>query len=274
MEETLDNLINYVSVYGLNILAALVIFVVGRWLARVISNLLEKVLKTRNVDSTLASFLKNLVYYVLFIFVLLAVLAKLGIQTTSFIAVLGAAGLAVGMALSGSLSNFASGVMIVLFKPFKLGHFIDAGGAKGVVQEIKIFSTVLSSPDNVRIIIPNSQILSGNIDNYSVNPTRRVDLVVGVSYEDDLQKVKTILQEVVSSDSRVLQDPALTVAVSELGDSSVNLVVRPWVNNGDYWPVYFDLTEKIKLELDKNGVSIPYPQRDLHIKTNVPAATS
>ncbi len=269
MEENIERLITYFTLYGLQVLSAVVIFVVGRWLSRFISNATQKVMDKRNVDRTLSMFLKNIIYYALFSFVIMAAIAKLGIQTTSFIAVLGAAGLAVGMALQGSLSNFASGVMIILFKPFKVGHFIGAGGTKGSVQEIHIFSTVLHSPDNVRIVVPNSQIMSGTIENYSINDTRRVDLVIGVSYEDDLTKTRQVLEEVVKSDSRVLSTPELTVAVSALADSSVNFVVRPWVKNSDYWGVYFDLTEKIKIELEKNNISIPFPQRDLHIKTNV-----
>lgn len=268
MEETINRIIELTSVYGLKVIAALAVFIIGKWLARVFSEGLEQVMEHKKVDATLASFLKHLVYYGLFTFVLIATLSQLGIQTASFVAVLGAAGLAVGLALQGSLSNFAAGVMIILFRPFKVGDFVVTGGAAGTVKEIQIFNTVLSSPDNVKIVLPNSQITGGSITNYSANETRRVDLVIGVSYEDDLQKTRRIIENVITADPRVLKDPAPVVAVNELAESSVNFVVRPWVRSTDYWGAYFDLTEKIKVELDKGGVTIPFPQRDLHIKTD------
>ena len=179
--------------------------------------------------------------------------------------------MAVGLALGGTLSNFASGVLLIIFKPFTVGDFIEAGGAMGSVKEIQIFNTILSSPDNKKVIIPNAQVTGGNIVNYSANGTRRVDLVIGVSYEDDLKKARQVIESVLKVDSRILPDPAYTVAVSELGDSSVNFVVRPWVNSDDYWAVYFDLTEKIKVTLEENGLSIPFPQRDVHL-FNAPSA--
>ncbi|MBN1787513.1 MAG: mechanosensitive ion channel [Sedimentisphaerales bacterium] len=266
MEDVVTKIYEYLATYGLQVLAAIVIFVVGRWLAKVISNILGKVMTKAKVDKMLVNFLQHLCYVALLAFVIIAALARLGIQTASFIAVIGAAGLAVGLALQGSLSNFASGVLMLIFKPFKIGDFVEAGGAKGTVKEIQIFNTVLASPDNVKIIIPNSQVTGGNILNYSANGTRRVDLVIGVSYEDDLKKAQRVIEDVLAADGRVLNDPASTVAVSELADSSVNFVVRPWVSGADYWGVYFDMTEKIKLALDKNGISIPYPQRDVHMK--------
>ena len=198
-------------------------------------------------------------------------MGRLGVQTGSFIAIIGAAGLAVGLALGGTLSNFASGVLLIIFKPFTVGDFIEAGGAMGSVKEIQIFNTILSSPDNKKVIIPNAQVTGGNIVNYSANGTRRVDLVIGVSYEDDLKRAREVIESVLKADSRILPDPAYTVAVSELGDSSVNFVVRPWVNSDDYWAVYFDLTEKIKVTLEENGLSIPFPQRDVHL-FNAPSA--
>jgi small conductance mechanosensitive channel len=202
--------------------------------------------------------------------VIIAAIHQLGIQTASLIALLGAAGLAVGLALQGSLSNFAAGVLIVLFRPYKVGDWIEGGGVSGAVEEVQILTTVLKTGDNKRVIIPNSQIMGTTITNYSANETRRVDLVVGVSYSDDLDKVRKELEGLVAADERILKDPAVTIAVSELADSSVNFVLRPWVNTADYWGVYFDLTEAIKKRFDEVGISIPFPQRDVHIH-NVPA---
>ncbi|MHC4186801.1 MAG: mechanosensitive ion channel family protein [Planctomycetota bacterium] len=266
-EEWVQRFYEYITTYGLQVLAAIVIFFIGRWLAKVISKLIGKAMTKAKMEVTLVSFIQNLSYVALLVFVIVAVLAKLGIQTASFIAVLGAAGLAVGLALQGSLANFASGVLMLIFKPFKVGDFIEAGGSKGIVKEIQIFNTILNTPDNIRVIIPNAQVTGSNIMNYTVNGTRRVDLVIGVSYEDDLKKANQVITDVLTSDERVLDDPPFTVAVSELADSSVNFVVRPWVKAVDYWDTYFGLTEKIKLSLDKNGISIPFPQRDLHIKS-------
>ena len=269
MEDTVEKIYEYLAVYGLRILAAAVIFFVGRWLAKLVSKLVGKGMTKAKVDETLVIFGQNLCYTALLIFVIIATLAKLGIQTASFIAIIGVAGLAVGLALQGSLANFASGVLMLIFKPFKVGDFVEIAGAKGTVKEIQIFNTVLASPDNIRVIVPNAQVTSSNILNYSVNGTRRVDLVVGVSYEDDLKKAQQVIEQVLAGDARILKDPAVTVAVSELGDSSVNFVVRPWVKSADYWDVYFDITAKVKLSLDQNGISIPYPQRDVHmIPTN------
>ena len=196
---------------------------------------------------------------------IIAAVGKLGVPIIQFAVVLGAAGLAIGLALQGSLANFASGVLMLIFKPFKVGDFVEVAGAKGTVAEIQIFNTVVTSPDNVKIIVPNAQVTGGNILNYSVNGTRRVDLIVGISYEDDLKKAQQVIERVLAGDDRVLKDPAPTVAVSELADSSVNFVVRPWVKAADYWDVYFDMTAKVKLSLDQNGISIPYPQRDVHM---------
>lgn len=265
MEENVNKISEYITLYGFQILAAAVIFVVGKWLARAISNGLEKVMSKKSVDPTLCLFVKNLSYIGLMAFVILAALSKLGIQTASFIAVLGAAGLAVGLALQGSLSNFAAGVLLILFKPYKVGDFVDLGGAAGTVKEIHVFNTILASPDNVFIVIPNAQATSGVIKNFTTNPTRRVDLVIGVSYDDDLKKTREVIESVVNAQEGVLQDPAPTVAVSELGDSSVNFVVRPWCKREDYWAVKFALTEKIKVELENNGITIPFPQRDVHV---------
>ncbi len=264
MEETLQKVYGYIAQYGLNILAAILIFLIGKWLARVLSNLLEKVMIKANVEKTLASFSKNMSYAGLLVFVGIAALGNLGIQTTSIIAVLGAAGLAVGLALQGSLSNFAAGVLLILFKPFKVGDFISAAGTVGTVKDIQIFCTVLDHFDNRRIIVPNAKITADNITNFSAIDKRRVDLVFGISYTDDIKTAKEALQRVIEADPRILKDPKTVIAVSELGDSSVNLVCRPWVKPSDYWDVTFDTLEKGKLELEKNGITIPFPQQDVH----------
>lgn len=267
MEDILKTIYEYLATYGLQIVAALLIFLIGRWLAGVLSRLVEKGLLKSKVDKTIAKFAKHLTHIGLLVFVVIAALARLGVETTQFAVALGAAGLAIGLALQGSLANFASGFLMIIFRPFKVGDFIEAAGVKGTVKEIQIFNTIIDTPDNVRIIIPNGQVTAGNIMNYTANGTRRVDLVVGVSYDDDLKKAKEVIERVLAGDNRVLKDPATTVAVSELGDSSVNFVVRPWVKAADYWNAYFDITGKVKVALDENGISIPYPQRDVHIKS-------
>ncbi|MCB1668061.1 MAG: mechanosensitive ion channel [Porticoccaceae bacterium] len=264
-EETLGAVQEYVLIYGWKILMALVIFIVGRMVARWMRNFTEKMLKKQAVDEAIQHFVSALVYYILFVFVVVAALGQLGIQTASFVAIIGAAGLAVGLALQGSLANFAAGVLILLFKPFKVGDFIEAAGTSGVVKKILIFTTELHTGDNKKVIIPNGAVSSGTITNYSANDTRRVDLVMGIGYDDDIDKAKRVLEEVVAADARVLKDPAPTIAVVELADSSVNFVVRPWVNSGDYWGVYFGLTEAVKKRFDQEGISIPYPQRDVHL---------
>jgi len=217
------------------------------------------------VDKTLGTFVANLLRMGLMVFVIIAAINQLGVQTTSLIAVIGAAGLAVGLALQGSLSNFAAGVLIVLFRPYKVGDWIEGAGISGAVESVQILTTILKTGDNKRIIVPNSQIMGSTITNYSANDTRRVDLTVGVSYSDDLDKVRSEIKQLVDADDRILEDPACTIAVSALADSSVNFVVRPWVNTADYWGVYFDLTENIKKRFDEVGISIPFPQQDVHI---------
>jgi len=266
-----DTISHYLATQGMDLLFRLItaalIFYVGRWLARVLTNLLENVLNRAKVDPTLSKFVRNLLYFGLLVFVAIAALSRLGVETTSLVAVIGAAGLAVGLALQGSLSNFAAGVLLIIFKPFRVGDFVETAGAKGTVQEIQIFNTVLHSPDNVRIIIPNSQVTGANIINYTANDKRRVDLVIGISYGDDIAKAKQVITSVLLSDSRVMRDPAPVVAVLGLGDSSVNIAVRPWVKATEYSPTYFELTEKIKVSLEQNGLTIPFPQRDIHIRT-------
>ena len=251
--------------YGMQVLAAVIILVVGLWLAKKVKGVLRSVMEKREVDATLIGFFSALVYGALVIFVVIAAISKLGVQTTSFIAVVGAAGLAVGLALQGSLANFASGVLLIIFKPFKAGNFIKAGGEAGTVVEVGILSTELKTPDNVKIILPNSQIMSSPISNFSAHDTRRCDMLIGVSYSDDLSKAKQLIEEVILADERVLEEPALQVAVSNLGDSSVDFVVRPWVNAADYWTFKFDTIQAIKEKFDAEGVSIPFPQRDVHL---------
>lgn len=248
-----------------NIFAAIVIYLVGRIVVRILTGLLEKVMDRAKVDVTLSSFLSNIAHYVLITFVILMALESLGVDTTSLAAIMGAAGLAIGLALQSSLSNFASGVMIILFKPFRVGDFIEAAGVAGTVEEISIFSTLMKTGDNKQIIVPNGSIYGGNIINYSAKPTRRIDMVVGCGYGDDLRAVKAFLTILVETDERILKDPAPVVAVSELGDSSVNFVVRPWVHSADYWAVLWDLNERVKLGFDERGFNIPYPTQDIHV---------
>ena len=256
-----------------NFLGAVIIFYVGKWVARVAERILNQLLSNARVDETLTKFLCRITYALLMCAVALACLERLGVQTTSLTAVLAAAGLAVGLALQSSLSNFAAGVMIILFRPFKVGDLVEAAGTKGIVEEIHIFSTMMRTPDNVDIIVPNSSVTGGNITNYSSKPIRRIDLLVGCGYGDDLLAVKQFLQRLIEQDSRIRHDPEPVVAVSELGESSVNFVVRPWVKNADYWNVKWDLTEKIKLGFDEHGFTIPFPQRDLHVYTeSVPSS--
>ncbi len=261
----LNEISRNLSQYGLKIIGAIAIIIIGRWVAQILSGLIKKAMTKARIDDVLVSFTESVSYVGLMVFVVIAAIGVVGVDTTSFAAVLAAAGLAIGLALQGSLSNFAAGVLMVIFKPVRVGDFVDVGGATGTVKQIQIFNTILDSPDNVRIIVPNAQVTGGNIKNYTINGTRRVDLVIGVSYEDDLKKTHTVIEKVLADSELVLKDPAPTVAVSELADSSVNFVVRPWVKAADYWTAYFDLTEAIKLALDKNGITIPFPQRDVHM---------
>ncbi|MBU4260415.1 MAG: mechanosensitive ion channel [Proteobacteria bacterium] len=254
-----------IAISGINMLAALAIFMVGKWGARFFQHLSEKLMTRSKVEPTLVKFAGNLIYFALLTFVILAALGQIGIQTTSFIAVIGAAGLAVGLALQGSLSNFAAGVLLILFRPFKKGDYIESAGTAGTVEEIQIFTTMLVTPDNKLIIVPNSKVIGDNIVNISAKPTRRVDFVFGVGYTDDIDKVKTVILQVLAEDQRVLQDPEVFVGVLALADSSVNFAVRAWVNAADYWAVFFDTNEKMKKRFDSEGISIPFPQRDIHL---------
>ena len=251
--------------FGIALITAIVIFYVGRVVVRMITRGIRKVMDARQVDKTLVTFVSNLVNMILMVVVVIAAVGALGVQTTSFIAILGAAGLAVGLALQGSLSNFAAGVLIIIFRPYKVGDWIEGAGVSGSVVEVQILTTILKTGDNKQVIVPNSQIMGSIITNYSANDTRRVDMVVGVSYEDDLDKVRKTIEELVAADDRILDEPAPTVAVSELADSSVNFVVRPWVKTPDYWGVMFALTEAIKKRFDQDGISFPFPQQDVHL---------
>jgi small conductance mechanosensitive channel len=257
---------------GLKVIGAVLILVVGRWVGKLLSSLAGKALTKARVDATLVPFIENLAYMAMLVFIVIAALAAVGVQTASLVAVLGAAGLAVGLALQGSLANFASGVLILVFKPFRVGDFVEISGIKGKVQAIHVFNTVLNAPDNVRIIVPNGQVTSGNILNYTINGTRRIDLTVSVSYDDDLKKARRVIESVLAADKRILPEPASLVAVSEMADSSMDFVVRPWVKTDDYWPVYYDLTEKLKVTLEEQGFTIPFTTQEIYIKADASAA--
>ncbi len=259
------NAISWLSINGVNILIALIVFFLGRWVAKRIIGIMRKGMTRAHVDDTLTSFLCSITYYAALAAVIVAALGQMGLNITSFLAVLGAAGLAVGLALKDSLSNFAAGVMIILLRFFKRGDYVTVAGTSGTVEAIKIFNTYLTTPDNQSVIVPNASILGDVIVNVTANDTRRIDLVIGIGYGDMIPKAKKLLEEIVTADERVLKTPAPTVAVSELGDSSVNFVVRPWCKTADYWAVRFDLLEKIKLTFDEQDVSIPFPQMDVHL---------
>lgn len=254
----------YLVPFAINLVLAALVFIVGRWVARGLKSLMGRLLE-RRLDASLVKFLCSVAYALMMVIVIIAALDRLGVKTTAAVAVLGAAGLAVGLALQGSLGNFAAGVMIILFRPYRVGDVISAAGQVGKVDEIQTFNTVLLTADNRVIIIPNGQVIGGIIENITQQQTRRIDLVFGVGYGDDLKKAKAILERLVAEDDRILKDPAPQVAVSELADSSVNFVCRPWVKGDDYWTVRFDLIERVKLTFDAEGISIPFPQRDVHI---------
>lgn len=251
--------------WGWKILAALLIFVIGRWVAKAVRNGVQRMMTGRGLDPMLVSFLGAILYAILLVAVIIAAIGQLGIQTTPLIAVLGAAGLAVGLALQGSLSNFASGVMLVLFRPFRKGDYVEAGGTAGTVDEVGIFNTIMTTPDNRRIIVPNGMITSDTITNYSANDTRRIDLIIGVDYGDDLKAARTAIEKVLDGHDKVFDEPAPVVWVMELADSSVNFAVRPWVAAEDYWQVRNELLEQLKAGLEAAGCTIPFPQRDVHL---------
>jgi len=265
MEAIIQKIWELTTIYGIKVILALLILFFGRIIAKLITKIVGRIMDRSKVDPTIVKFVGNLVYIALMAFVIIAALGQLGIQTASFIAVVGAAGLAIGLALQGSLSNFAAGFLMIIFRPFTVGDFIEGAGTAGTVEEISIFTTVLKTPDNKTVIIPNAKISEDNIVNWTTKGTRRVDLVMGIGYEDDIDKAKQIMADVLAKEERVLKSPAPQIAMGELADSSVNFVVRPWANAGDYWDVYFALTESIKKAFDANGISIPFPQRDVHV---------
>ena len=252
-----------------DLIVAIVIVLIGRWLARFISRLIERMMTAAHIEQTVINFITHIASILVMVFAVLMALGRLGIETTSILAVLGAAGLAIGLALQGSLSNLAAGVLLIIFRPFRQGDFIEAGGGLGTVQEIQMLTTVMNTPENFRLIVPNSDIMNGVITNYSVNETRRVDLTIGVSYDDDVRHVKQVLDTLVAENPLVLKEPAPFVAVSDFGDSSVNFIVWVWIKRPDFRQVRFGLPEQIKLTLDAHGITIPYPQRDLHLKNGV-----
>ena len=253
------------TVYGLKVVSAIVILILGRWVALGVAKIVKRIMIKSKVDATLVSFVRNLSYVALLAFVVIAALNQLGIQTASFIAVLGAAGLAIGLALQGSLGNFAAGVLMIIFNPFKVGDYIEGAGTAGTVEKVEIFTTQLKTPDNKTVIVPNAKLTGDNIINFTAKGTRRVDFVFGIGYGDDIDKARSIIKEIIDQDERVMKTPEPMIVVSELADSSVNLTVRAWTSANDYWSFYFDTIEKVKKQFDAKGVSIPFPQRDVHV---------
>lgn len=261
----------YLIPWGIKLLMALAIFLIGRWAAKLVVALLERMMQRADFESTLQHFLSAIAYSVLLIAVIIAAVDQLGVDTTSLLAILGAAGLAVGLAMKDSLSNFASGVMLILFRPFRAGDYVEIAGTAGIVEKIRIFSTLLRTGDNREITVPNSNIYSDTIVNVTARATRRIDLVIGIGYDDDLRQARSLIEQVLAEEERILEEPAPVVMLGDLAESSVNINVRPWVNSADYWAVRADLLERIKLRFDDNGISIPFPQRDVHL---YPAPTS
>ena len=252
--------------YGMKLITAVIIIIIGFWIAGMITRALRKVMNKRDMEPALQSFLGSILSMTLKVLVVISAISTMGIEMTSFVAILGAAGLAVGMALSGTLQNFAGGVMILIFKPFKVGDFIEAQGHSGSVSEIEIFNTILKTPDNKTIIIPNGGLSTGSMVNYSTEPRRRVDWTIGIGYGDDADKARRVIQGMLDADKRVLRDPEPAILLSELADSSVNFAVRAWVEAGDYWGVFFDLNENVYKNFEKEGLNIPFPQMDVHVQ--------
>lgn len=260
-----DMLLAWGKAYGYKLLVAILIIALGAWISRRISNVAKAGLNRRKVDPLLVGFIGNLVFYALMIAVMMAALSQVGIDTTSFLAIIGSLGLAIGLAVKDNLANFSSGVLLILFRPFTVGDYISVAGVAGTVETISLSNTILSTPDNQKIIVPNNKITGDIITNVTANDTRRVDFVIGIGYGDDMARAKQVVSDVIAAESRILPEPEVMIAVAELADSSVNLIARPWVKTEDYWAVKFDLTERIKEALDANGISIPYPQRDVHL---------
>ena len=265
MDTMMENVFRLVTVFGTKLLVALLILFIGRWAAKLILKGIERTMRKADVDPTLITFVVNITNVGILVFVCIAALGQLGVQTTSIIAVIGAAGLAVGLALQGALANFAAGFLLIVFKPFKVGDFIEGAGVAGVVEAIHIFTTQMRTADNKTVIVPNAKLTDDNIVNWTVKGTRRVDLIFGIGYRDDIDEARKLIAEVIAADERILRNPPAEIAVSELAESSVNVTVRPWVKVKDYWDVYCDVTEKIKKTFDSNGISIPYPQQDVHL---------
>jgi small conductance mechanosensitive channel len=266
LETLLEQAPDFILVYGLKLVFALIIFMVGKYLSKVAKKLTIKLLSNRQVDATVVSFVGNLIWALVFIFTIIATLGQIGIQTASLVAVIGAAGLAVGLALQGSLSNFASGVLMVIFRPCRVGDYVEAAGIAGTIDEITIFSTKLRTPDNKLITAPNSAMMNGTITNYSAMDKRRIDLIIGVGYDSDIAATKRVFTDILDNSQYVLKEPGYTVGLSELAESSINFVVRPWVKPGDYWAARMELLEQIKIALDAANITIPFPQMDLHVK--------
>ena len=268
LSENSELLSQYIIPWGIKIVSAILIYVIGRWITKLVVKSVAKLMIKSNVDASLTKFAGNIIGAVLTIFVLIAAIEQLGVDTTSIMAIFAAAGLAVGLALKDSLSNFSAGVMLIIFKPFKLGDFVNAGGSSGVIEEIQIFNTIMRTGDNQEIIIPNSHIYGGSITNVSARDTRRIDLVIGIGYDDNIGTAKSVIEDIISSNALILNDPAPTIMVLELGESCIDIAVRPWVKTGDYWGVRAELLQTIKETFDEKGISIPYPQRDVHMITN------
>ena len=265
MDNVANQLTVFVTTYGIKIIGAIVILILGRIAAGIGRKVVRKVLEKSKTDPAVVSFVGSMIYFLILIFAVLAALAKFGIQTASFVAILGAAGFAIGFALQGSLANFAAGVLILVLRPFKVGDYIDGAGVAGTVKDIHLFTTVLATPDNIKIMVPNGKLFGDTIKNFSGFDTRRIDFVIGIGYTSDIQKAYDVLMSLIKEDTRILSDPPTNIAVSELADSSVNFVVRPWVKRSDYWGVKFDLTRKIKEAFDENGIEIPFPQQVVHM---------
>lgn len=260
-----NDILPVVQDFAINLVMAIVTLIIGLWIIKLIMGGIKRGMEKRNVDETLRKFLGSILGIALKIMLVISVISMVGIEMTSFVAILAAAGLAIGMALSGTLQNFAGGVILILLKPFKVGQFIEAQGHMGTVHEIQIFNTILKTPDNKTIIIPNGPLSTGSMTNFSAEPRRRVDFTFGIGYGDDIDKAKSVIKSLIDADERILRDPEPFIAVKELADSSVNFAVRVWVEAANYWGVFFDMTENVKKTFDKEGVSIPFPQRDVHL---------
>lgn len=267
MKQFTEELMAKLTAFGPDLIGAAVILVLGWWVARLLSRLVRRMMNRAEIDGTLVSFASNLTYMAGLAFVVISALGRLGVNTASFAAVIAAAGLAIGFALQGSLANFAAGVMLIVFRPFKAGDFVEVAGVSGAVNAIQVFQTVLTTPDNKLVIVGNAAVTGSTITNYSAMETRRVDWSFGIGYGDDLRQAKQVIEGILAEDDRVLKQPESLVAIGELGDSSVNITTRAWVKTGDYWAVHFDVTERVKLAFDAAGIEIPFPQRDVHMKT-------